>query len=372
MSVLPMFILMGVFVHKADISGDLYDAANAWLGHLKGGLAHATVASCALFAAISGSSIATAATMSRVAIPPMRRLGYHDRLSTGSVASAGVLGVLIPPSVPLVIFGLLTETDIRKLFIATIIPGILLTLFFIAAVWVTVALNPSLGPPGERRSFREKVIALKGVWSVIALFVFVMGGLYGGVFTATESAGIGAMGAFFFTLLRRKMSWRVLGECLMETGKTTAMIFAIVFGALAFANFIALTGMTMQLVHWIQAQDFSANGVLIAMCVIYVVLGCLMEAMGLMLLTVPIFTAVAVEMGINPIWFGIFVTVMIEVGMLTPPVGMNVFTVKTLTPDVSLATIFQGVMPFLVANLALVGVLIAWPQLALMPLRWFS
>jgi len=372
MSVLPMFILMGVFVHKADISGDLYDAANAWLGHLKGGLAHATVASCALFAAISGSSIATAATMSRVAIPPMRRLGYHDRLSTGSVASAGVLGVLIPPSVPLVIFGLLTETDIRKLFIATIIPGILLTLFFIAAVWVTVALNPSLGPPGERRSFREKVIALKGVWSVIALFVFVMGGLYGGVFTATESAGIGAMGAFFFTLLRGKMSWRVLGECLMETGKTTAMIFAIVFGALAFANFIALTGMTMQLVHWIQAQDFSANGVLIAMCVIYVVLGCLMEAMGLMLLTVPIFTAVAVEMGINPIWFGIFVTVMIEVGMLTPPVGMNVFTVKTLTPDVSLATIFQGVMPFLVANLALVGVLIAWPQLALMPLRWFS
>jgi tripartite ATP-independent transporter DctM subunit len=255
---------------------------------------------------------------------------------------------------------------------ATVIPGILLTLFFIAAVWVTVALNPSLGPPGERRSFREKMIALKGVWSVIALFAFVMGGLYGGVFTATESAGIGAMGAFLFTLARRKMSWRVLGDCLMETGKTTAMIFAIVFGALAFANFIALTGMTMQLVQWIQAQDFTVTGVLLAMCVIYLVLGCLMEAMGLMLLTVPIFTAVAVEMGVNPIWFGIFVTVMIEIGMLTPPVGMNVFTVKTLTPDVSLATIFRGVMPFLVANLALVGCLIAWPQLALMPLRWFS
>lgn len=372
MSVLPMFILMGVFVHKADISEDLYDAANAWLGHFKGGLAHATVASCALFAAISGSSIATAATMSRVAIPPMRRLGYHDRLSTGSVASAGVLGVLIPPSVPLVLFGLLTETDIRKLFIATIVPGLLLTLFFIAAVWLTVMLNPALGPPGQKRSLSQKFQALKGVWSVIALFVFVMGGLYGGVFTATESAGIGAMGAFMFAVARRKMSWRMLIACLVETGKTTAMIFAIVFGALAFANFITLSGMTVQLVEWIQSQGFNALGVLLSMCVIYLVLGCLMEAMGLMLLTVPMFTAVAVQMGVNPIWFGIFVTVMIEVGMLTPPVGMNVFTVKTLTPDVSLATIFRGVIPFLVANLALVACLIAWPQLALAPLKWIG
>jgi len=372
MSVLPMFVLMGIFVHKAEISEDLYDAANAWLGHFRGGLAHATVASCALFAAISGSSIATAATMSRVAIPPMRRLGYHDRLSTGSVASAGVLGVLIPPSVPLVVFGLLTETDIRKLFIATVIPGVLLTLFFIAAVWVTVALNPALGPRGPKFTVKQKFIALKGVWSVIALFVFVMGGLYSGIFTATESAGIGAMGAFLFAVARRKMSLSVLLECLVETGKTTAMIFTIIFGALAFANFITLTGMTVQLVEWIQQQGFGAYGVLISMCVIYLVLGCLMEAMGLMLLTVPMFTAVAVGMGINPIWFGIFVTVMIEVGMLTPPVGMNVFTVKTLTPDVSLATIFQGVMPFLIANLLLVGCLIVWPDIALVALKWFG
>jgi tripartite ATP-independent transporter DctM subunit len=372
MSVLPMFVLMGIFVHRAEISEELYDAANAWLGHFKGGLAHATVVSCALFAAISGSSIATAATMSRVAIPPMRRLGYHDRLSTGSVASAGVLGVLIPPSVPLVLFGLLTETDIRKLFIATIIPGLLLTLFFIIAVWVTVSLNPALGPRGPKFTLKQKFIALKGVWSVIALFVFVMGGLYSGVFTATESAGIGAMGAFAFAVARRKMNLRVLVSCLVETGKTTAMIFTIIFGALAFANFITLTGMTVQLVDWIQQQGFSVYGVLISMCIIYLVLGCLMEAMGLMLLTVPMFTAVAVGMGVNPIWFGIFVTVMIEVGMLTPPVGMNVFTVKTLTPDMSLATIFRGVMPFLLANLALVGCLIAWPALALMPLKWFS
>ena len=210
MSVLPMFILMGIFVHKADVSEDLYDAANAWLGHLRGGLAHATVASCALFAAISGSSIATAATMSKVAIPPMRRLGYHDSLSAGSVASAGVLGVLIPPSVPLVIYGILTETDIRMLFIATVLPGLMLTLLFIGAVWVTVRLKPELGPPGQLRTLAQKFSALKGVWSVLLLFAGVMGGLYGGVFTATESAGMGAAGALAIALARRRMTWAKL------------------------------------------------------------------------------------------------------------------------------------------------------------------
>lgn len=372
MSVLPMFILMGIFVHKADVSEDLYDAANAWLGHLRGGLAHATVASCALFAAISGSSIATAATMSKVAIPPMRRLGYSDMLASGSVASAGVLGVLIPPSVPLVIYGILTETDIRKLFIATIVPGILLTLLFIAAVWITVAVNPKLGPPGERRTMAQRFAALKGVWSVLILFAGVMGGLYGGIFTATESAAMGAAGAFFIALARRRMTWNKLLDSLVETAKTTAMIFSIVFGALAFANFITLTGMTGQLVQWIQSMNLTAVGVLLAMMLIYAVLGCIMEAMGLLILTVPVFSAVAVQMGVDLIWFGIFVTVMIEVGMLTPPVGMNVFTVKTMHPDIPLSTIFKGVMPFLIANIILVLLLIAFPQMALYPLRWFN
>jgi len=371
MSVLPMFILMGLFVHKADISGELYDAANAWLGHLKGGLAHATLAACGLFAAISGSSIATAATMTKVAMPPMRRLGYHDRLSTGAVASGGVLGVLIPPSVPLVIFGLLTETDIRQLFIATIVPGILLLLLFLGAVWATLLLNPALGPRGERVPLKQRFLALKGVWSTLVLFAFVMGGLYGGVFTATECAGMGATGALVIALARRKLSFQGMLECLQETAATTAMIFAIVFGALVFANFITLTGLTNQLVEWIQGSGFSVTGVLLAMMLIYLVLGALMEAMGLLLLTAPIFTAVAVDMGVNPVWFGIFVVMMIEVGMLTPPVGMNVFTVKTLLPEVKLSTIFRGVMPFVVANLVAVGLLIAWPDIALVSLRWF-
>lgn len=371
MSVLPMFILMGLFVHKADISGELYDAANAWLGHLKGGLAHATVAACGLFAAISGSSIATAATMTKVAMPPMRRLGYHDRLSTGTVASGGVLGVLIPPSVPLVIFGLLTETDIRQLFIATIIPGVLLLALFLGAVWVTLLLNPKLGPRGERLPIRQRFTALKGVWSTILLFVFIMGGLYGGVFTATECAGMGAAGALLIALARRKLSFANMMECLQETAMTTAMIFAIVFGALVFTNFITLSGLTDELVDWIRNSGFSTIGVLLAMVLIYLVLGALMEAMGLLLLTAPIFTVIAVEMGLSPVWFGIFVVMMIEIGMLTPPVGMNVFTVKTLLPDVKLSTIFSGVMPFVIANLIAVGLLIVWPEIALAPLKWF-
>jgi tripartite ATP-independent transporter DctM subunit len=370
MSVLPMFILMGLFVHRADLAEDLYDAANAWVGHLRGGLAHATVVSCAIFAAISGSSIATAATMSKVAIAPMRRLGYSDALSTGSVASAGVLGVLIPPSVPLVIYGLMTDTDIRKLFIATVVPGLLLTLFFIISVAVTIALRPQWGAPGPRAAWTERMKRLRGVWAVLLLFVSVMGGLYGGIFTATESAGIGAMGALLIALARRKMSFSAFIEDLVGAAKTTAMIFVIMFGALTFANFITLSGMTGVLVDSINSLNVGAVGVLIAIAIIYLVLGCLMESLSLMILTVPVFLPVAVAAGINPIFFGIFVVMMIEIGMLTPPVGMNVFTVKSMNPSIPISTIFKGTIPFLVANFAAVAALIAFPQLALAPLRW--
>ena len=370
MSVLPMFILMGLFVHRADLAEDLYDAANAWVGHLRGGLAHATVVSCAIFAAISGSSIATAATMSKVAIAPMRRLGYSDALSTGSVASAGVLGVLIPPSVPLVIYGLMTDTDIRKLFIATVVPGLLLTLFFIISVAVTIALRPHWGAPGPRAAWTERMKRLRGVWAVLLLFAAVMGGLYGGVFTATESAGIGAMGALLIAMARRKMSFAAFIEDLVGAAKTTAMIFVIMFGALTFANFITLSGMTAVLVDAISSMNVGAVGVLIAIAVIYLVLGCLMESLSLMILTVPVFLPVAVAAGINPIFFGIFVVMMIEIGMLTPPVGMNVFTVKSMNPSIPISTIFKGTIPFLIANISAVAALIAFPQLALAPLGW--
>jgi C4-dicarboxylate transporter, DctM subunit len=370
MSVLPMFILMGLLVHQADLSEDLYDAADAWLGHLRGGLAHATVVSCAVFAAISGSSIATSATMSKVAIAPMRRLGYSDALSCGSVASAGVLGVLIPPSVPLVIYGLMTDTDIRKLFIATVVPGLLLALLFVAAVAITVARKPSWGPAGTRRAWPQRFASLKGVWGVLVLFVAVMGGLYSGIFTATESAAMGAAGALLIALVRRRMSAAALLGCLVGAAKTTAMIFAIVFGAFVFANFIALSGMTAALVAWIEGLHMGPIGVLLAMALIYLALGAVMESLSLMILTIPVFYGVATSLSIDPIWFGIFVVMMIEIGMLTPPLGMNVFTVKTMNPEVPIRSIFQGTIPFVTANLVAVLVLIAFPALALLPLRW--
>ncbi|CAM5507326.1 TRAP transporter large permease [Eoetvoesiella caeni] len=370
MSVLPMFILMGLFVHKADLSEELYKAANAWLGHLRGGLAHATVAACAVFAAISGSSIATAATMSKVAIPPMRRLGYNDALSCGSVASAGVLGVLIPPSVPLVIYGLLTNTDIRQLFIATIIPGILLALLFIVAVVAVVAMRPAWGPTGERQGWLERFKSLRNVWMVLLLFACIMGGLYSGVFTATESAGVGATGALLIGVLRRKITWRGLLECLIETATTTAMIFTIMFGAFVFANFITLSGLTGSLIELLQQQGTGTLGVLLTIVAIYLVLGALMESLSLMILTAPIFHAIAVSIGIHPIWFGVFIVMLIEIGMLTPPVGMNVFTVKTMNPDVPIRVIFAGSTPFVIANVIAVALMIAFPAIALFPLRW--
>lgn len=371
-SVLPMFILMGVFVHRAEMSDELYDAAYAWLGHLRGGLAHATVASCAMFAAISGSSIATAATMSKVAIPSMRRLGYADSLAAGSVASAGVLGVLIPPSVPLIIYGILTEQDIRALFIATVGPGILTTLLFIGAVWLTTLIWPHLGARGESHTWRQKFAALKNVWSVLLLFTLVMGGLYGGVFTATESAGIGAAGAFLIALARRKLGRSAFLDCLVESAKTTAMIFVIAFGAMVFANFVALSGMVGALIGWIERMQLPAAGVIVAIVAIYLVLGCLMESLGLMILTVPVFAGVMQSLGVNLVWFGVFVVMMIEIGMLTPPVGMNVFTVKTMNPEIPLKTIFLGVTPFVIANLLAVAIMVAWPQIATAPLAWLN
>jgi C4-dicarboxylate transporter, DctM subunit len=305
-----------------------------------------------------------------VVIPPMRRLGYSDALSTGSVASAGVLGVLIPPSVPLVIYGLMTDTDIRKLFIATVIPGLILTILFIVSVAATIALRPKWGSPGPRSDWKERIRSLRAVWAVLLLFAGVMGGLYSGIFTATESAGMGATGALLIAMARRKMSFSVFIDCLVGAGKTTAMIFVIMFGALTFANFVILSGMTGALVEAINGMNMGAIGVLLAIAVIYLVLGCMMESLSLMILTVPVFLPVAASVGVNPIFFGIFVVMMIEIGMLTPPVGMNVFTVKSMNPAIPISVIFTGTIPFVIANFAAVGALIAFPQIALAPLRW--
>ncbi|WP_236071564.1 TRAP transporter large permease [Paraburkholderia domus] len=370
LSVVPMFILMGTFIYKANLAEELYDAAYSLLGHRKGGLAYATVLASAGFAAISGSSIATAATMTKVAMPQMRRHRYADSLASGCVSSAGTLGALIPPSVPLLIYGIITQQDIGKLFAAGITPGILLGLLFMTAIWWTVHRNPAKGPAGDYSDWHTRLRRISKVWGVLALFVVVVGGLYSGIFTATEAGGIGATGALIFTALRGKLDRRVLLESLVEAGRTTAMIFIIAFGGLVFANFVTLSGLTTTLVTWIQSLHLPTIGVILIIVLIYVVLGSVMEAVSMMLLTVPVFAAVVQPLGVDLIWFGIFIAMMIEIGLIHPPVGMNVFMVKSVMPDLPIRTIFIGTIPFLIANIFALALIIIFPVIPLWPLKF--
>ena len=364
LSVIPLFILMGSFVVRARMSEELYRAAYVFLGHLRGGLAISTVVACAGFGAICGSSIATAATFTKVAYPSMRKFGYSDALAAGSIAAGGTLGILIPPSTIMVIFGIMTETNIGKLFVAGILPGLIATgLLCLAVVWITWR-DPRAGPPGERSSGAERIDSVKHVWPVVALFVLVIGGIYAGVFTATEGAGIGAGGAFLFALARRALTWKVLFEVLIESARTTSMLFMILIGALIFANFINYTSMPADLKGF--ASQFQATPwlVIAAICVIYVVLGTAMEELSMILLTVPLFFPVVTALGYDPVWFGIVVVIVVQIGLISPPVGMNIFVVKNLIRHLSISTVFRGVTPFTVALVALLAIIVALPGLA--------
>ena len=365
LSVLPMFILMGTFIYKADMAEELYDAANSFLGHFKGGLAYATVLASAGFAAISGSSIATAATMTKVAMPPMRARGYSDSMASGCVSSAGTLGALLPPSVPLLVYGIITQQDIGKLFIAGIVPGALLGLMFMGAIWWTVFRYPERGPAGPHTAWPQRLRSLSKVWGVLALFLIVVGGLYGGFFTATQAGSIGAFGSLLFALARRKLNLRIAFDALCEAAKTTGMIFTIIFGGKVFANMVSISGLTSQLVDGIQSMHLPAIGVIIVIVLIYIVLGSLMEGLSMMLLTVPVFAVIVQPLGIDMIWFGVFVVMMMEIGLIHPPVGMNMFMVKTVMPDLSLKTILIGTIPFLFANIIALALLIIFPAIAL-------
>ena len=366
LSVLPLFVLMGTFIHRAQLSEELYAATYAFLGHRRGGLAMATIAACAGFSAVSGSSLATAATMSKVAMPPMRRFRYSDSLAAGTIAAGGTLGILIPPSVPMVIYGILTETDIGKLFIAGVLPGILLVLLYFGSIAVTVRLRPEAGPPGARVGWRERRRALAKVWGVVVLFVLVLGGIYLGVFTPTEAAAIGAAGAMLFAWGRRKLGFRALTASLIDAGRTTAMIFLVGFGALVFSNFINLAGLPEAMIDFITSLDVPPIGVVIAICVIYVVLGCVFDSLAMLLLTVPIFYPIVEALGVDGIWFGIVVIIVVEIGLITPPIGMNVFMVKTVLRDVDIWTVFNGIWPFLFATLVGLAAICAFPQIALL------
>jgi tripartite ATP-independent transporter DctM subunit len=323
-----------------------------------------TIIASAGFGSICGSSIATAATFSKVAYPSMRKYGYKDSLSAGAIASGGTLGILIPPSVIMVIYGIMTETNIGKLFIGGILPGLVATaLLCLAVAWITWR-DPEAGPPAEPHPWRERMSALSHVWPVVLLFVGVIGGIYGGVFTATEGAGIGAGGGFVFALARRALSARVLVEVLVESARTTAMLFMILIGAMIFANFINYTSMPADLKGFVTRFEVHPVLVIVAICAVYVILGTAMEELSMILLTVPLFFPVVTGLGYDPVWFGIVVVVVVQIGLISPPVGMNIFVVKNLLRHLSIGTVFRGVTPFTFALIALLGVLIVAPELA--------
>jgi tripartite ATP-independent transporter DctM subunit len=365
LSVIPLFVLMGQFAFLSGISTDIYKTVYTWMGRFRGGLAMATVMACGGFAAVCGSSLATGATMGMVAIPEMKKYNYDPRLSSGCVAAGGTLGILIPPSIGFIIYGILTEESIGKLFIAGFLPGIMLALLFIAAIYIQCRYNPKMGPPGDRTTWGEKFKSLKGIWGMMLLFFIVMGGIYFGVFTPTEAAGVGAFGAFVFALAKGKLNKDTLIQSLLETGKTTAMIFLIIIGANIFSTFLGLAKLPMLLADFIAGLALPKTVVLLGIILIYILLGCVMDCYAIMILTVPIIFPVIQALQFDPIWFGVLMVIVLEVGLITPPVGLNVFVLKTAAPDVPLTVIFRGIIPFLIAALVAIALLIAIPDIAL-------
>lgn len=365
LSVIPLFILMGNFVARAGLAHELFQAAYAFIGHVRGGLAHATIAACAGFGAICGSSIATAATMSRVAYPSMRKLGYSDSLSTGVMAAGGTLGIMIPPSTIMVIYGIVTQTNIGHLFAAGVIPGLLTASMLMLAVVFITSRDPEHAPPGERLSWPERWRSLRGIWGVVVLVIVVLGGIYGGFFTATEGAGFGAAGAFLFALLRRRLTWRVLFEVLVESARTTAMLFTLLIAATLFANFVNFTTLPMDLKDGIEHLGLSPTMIIVVMMAIYVLLGTVMEELTMVLLTIPLFFPIVTGLGFDPVWFGVLIVMIVQIGLISPPVGMNLFVLNALLPGVGLGSIFRGCWPFVLVMVLVLGVLIAFPGLSL-------
>jgi tripartite ATP-independent transporter DctM subunit len=365
LSVVPLFVLMGNLVTRAGLSDELYAACHAWLGHRRGGLAMATAVACGGFSAVCGSSLATAATMGKVALPQMRRYRYDDGLASGVIAAGGTLGILIPPSVILVLYGVTAQQDIARLFIAGIVPGLLGILGYMAAVRITCWRNPAAGPPAERMPYAARFKALWGVAGIVGLFVLVIGGIYTGAFTATEAAGIGASGAFVIALARGRLTLRGLLETLADTAATTTMMFMVLIGALIFSNFVNIAGLPSALAGFARASELPAPVILGCILLVYLCLGMVLESLSMVLLTVPIFAPVMAALGYDLVWFGIVVVVVTEISLITPPVGLNVFVLKSVLPDVPLSTIFRGVLPFVAADIVRLALIVVVPGLVL-------
>ncbi len=363
-AVIPLFLLMGSFASTSGMSRELFRGANAFLGHLRGGLGIATIAACGGFAAICGSSVATAATFSRVAYPEMRRHKYPQSFATGVIAAGGTLGIMIPPSTVFAVYGLITEQDIGKLFIAGIIPGLVAVSMYMLTITLIGWARPGFLPKGERSSWTERLAAVRDVWAVLLLFAFIIGGLYGGLFTATEAAGAGAGGAFIIGVVRRRLAGADILQSLLETTRTTAAVFTVLIGALLFGYFLTVTQTPQKVTEFLTGLGVGRYGVLALIMVMYLVLGCLMDALAMIILTVPIIFPVIMHLGFDPIWFGVIIVMTVELGLIHPPVGMNVFVIKSVVKDVSFSTIFRGVIPFVATDLIRLVILIAFPLLA--------
>ena len=363
--VIPMFMLMGAFVSVSGVSKELFRAANAFIGHMRGGLGVATVLACGGFAAICGSSVATAATFSSVAYPEMRRFGYPQSFSTGVIAAGGTLGAMLPPSTVLAVYAILTQQDIGKLFMAGIVPGLLAMLLYVITIMIIVRVRPDWLPKGEQKSWGERFRGLKDVWAPLVLFMFVIGGLYGGFFTPTEAGGVGASGAFLLGVLRGKLDRAGIREALLSATRTSAAVFTVLIGALLFGYFLTITQVPQKLTEMLTGLGVGRYGILALIMVMYLVLGCLMDAMAMIILTVPIIYPVIVQLGFDPIWFGVIIVMTVELGLIHPPVGMNVFVIKSVVKDVSFTTIFKGVIPFVVTDLFRLVILISFPAIAL-------
>ena len=363
--VLPLFLLMGMFVARARLSDDLFDAANAWLGHLRGGLAISTVAASGGFAAISGNSVATAVTMAKVAVPSMRRYNYSDSLAAGTVAAGGTLGILIPPSNALIVYGLLTDTDIGQLFMAGILPGIMTILLYILVVQAIVWRRPASGPPGPRSDWRTRFATLGRVWGVVALFIMILGGISIGAFTPTEAGAMGAVGALLFALGRRKINWRQFYLALVEAATTTAMLFTVLFGALLLNQFIGYSGVAAELSEFVAGINLSPIVVMLFILLIYIFLGMFVDGVAMILLTVPVFVPIVEFLGFDLIWFGIVLVIVVEMSLITPPIGLNVFVLKSALPEVPLGTLYRGIMPFFCADIVRLLIVLFVPAVAL-------
>ena len=362
-ALIPMFILMGAFATVSGMSRELFSFASAAVGHRKGGVGMATIGACAGFAAICGSSVATAATFSKVAFPEMRRLGYSERLSSGVIAAGGTLGIIIPPSVPLALYGILTEQNVGVLFIAAIVPGILAALMYVLTIRVIAAYSGGDMQTVPKATWPERLAALRGVWAILLLFVFIFGGIYGGAFTATEAAAMGAMGALLIALARRRMTRAEFMEALRETVRTTAAIFTILIGALLFGYFLAVTQVPQNLTNAIIDTGLNRYAILVILLLFFLVLGCVLDPIAMILLTVPIVFPLILELGFDPIWFGIIMVMTVELGLITPPVGMNVFVIKSVLRTVGLTTIFIGVAPFILSDVVRLTILVVFPDL---------